>query len=112
DPALVQDRQPVAALRLLEQMGGQQHRHALQAPQRVPEVPPRAGVEARRRLVEQQHLGPVKERLRQLDPALEAAGELLDALRLPIREPEAGQLLVAALAQLSARQAVEMAVME
>jgi hypothetical protein len=61
-------RQPVGLLHVLR---GQQHRGT--APHQVvdglPHLRPAAGVEARRRLVEEQHLGPCHERRRQVQPA-------------------------------------------
>ena len=81
DQAVVDDRQPVAQLvGLLEVLRGEEDGRAalVDAPHLVPHRQPARGVEAGRRLVEEQHLGPVHERRREVEPALHAARVALD----------------------------------
>ena len=56
DPALVDDRHPIAALCFLHQVRGQKDSHVLlvaQAIKRLPKIDPRAGIEPGRGLIEQ-----------------------------------------------------------
>ena len=68
---VLDDRDAVAELLgLVEVVGGQQHglAEAAQLAHRVPRLPPRRGVEARRRLVEEDQLGVADQRQRQVQP--------------------------------------------
>jgi hypothetical protein len=70
----------------------QDDRHAVvvaQPAQVLEQVPRRARIEARARLVEQQHRRPRQEALRELRAAREAARQALDELVLPVGDPEA-----------------------
>ncbi len=81
DHALVHDHQSVAELLgLVHVVRGEDHRHALllEPEEPVPDDVACLRVEAGRRLVEQQHLGPVDQGPRDRQPALHAAGEVLD----------------------------------
>ena len=77
DRAVVEDRDPVRELvRLVEVLGGQEDRHAA-GRQRADDLPhraPAARVQARRRLVEEDHARVADERHGQVEPALHAAG--------------------------------------
>ena len=66
-------------LRFLHVVRGEKHRRPLllQAQQDVPHLAPRAGVEPRRRLVEEHDLGIVHERNRDSEALLQAPGEVL-----------------------------------
>jgi hypothetical protein len=75
-------------------------------------VAPGPGVETRRRLVEQQDLRPVEERLGQFHPPLQAPRELLDAVAHPVLQSEPGQFLADPLLQPGARQPVQVAMVE
>ena len=82
DPALVQERDPRATFRLVQVRRGHHDRQAAgkELRQQFPELTTRHGVDARRRFVEQEHVGPVDQR----------AGErqlLLHPTRQPIRAP-------------------------
>ena len=82
DHAVVDDRQPVAELvGLLEVLRGEEDRRAaaVDAPHLVPHGQPARGVEPGGRLVEEQHLGLVHERGREVEPPLHAAAVALDA---------------------------------
>ena len=77
DPAMVDDRDPVAALRFLHQVGSEENGHILlvaEAIKRLPEIDPRAGIEPGGRLIEQQKLWAMEQTFRDLDPALQSAG--------------------------------------
>src|SRR5690606_20120227 len=95
-------------VRLLLVVGHEDRRQAeplLQITQLAPHLHAQLGVEVRQRLVEQEHLGPNRNRPRQRDPLLLAAGELR---RTPIGEagePYQLQSLGDALLYLLARQA-------
>ena len=69
------ERDAVAALRLVHEMGGDENRHAVVAreiDQRAPERVARDRVDARRRLVEDENGGLVQHRDRELKPLLDA----------------------------------------
>ena len=74
-----------------------------------PHQRPRLGIEAGRRLVEEQHLRAVDQAQRDVEATLHAAGVRLDLALGGVGEPEALELLVGAPAQLHARDAVELA---
>ena len=81
DPAVVDDREPVAELvRLLQVLRRQEDRRAslVDATQLVPDGQAARGIEAGRRLVEKQHLGLVHERRREVEASLHPAGVTLD----------------------------------
>ena len=88
DLALIHDHEPVAELLGLVHVVRREHeRHALllQPVEAVPERVACLRVEPRRRLVEQHQVGIVDERPRDRQPALHAAGEMLDAALLADR---------------------------
>ena len=114
DLALVHHHEPVAELLGLVHVVRRQHqRHALllEPEQPLPDDVAGLRVEAGRRLVEQQHLGPVDQRPRDGEPALHAAGEVLDlGLRLLGELHEVEQLLAPTLRTSARGQAEEAAV--
>ena len=63
------------------------------------------GVEARRRLVEHEHLRRAEQRLRESEPLQHAARELREHRLLPAVEPHAVEQLVGLLGELGARHA-------
>ena len=78
DAPVVDDEQPVAAIGVFHQVGGDQDGQAILGPRRgqvVPEVDAGAGVETSRRLVEQDEGGSVHQSLGEIDPPLHAARE-------------------------------------
>ena len=80
-------------------MRGQQHRHPLTARQPgdlLPHGGPGLRVQARRRLVEEQHRGPVHQPERHVQAALHAAGIGLDQPSRRICQPEVREQLVRA----------------
>ena len=110
DPALVDDRDPVAALRFFHQVGGEKDGHILlvaQPVKRLPEIDPRPGIEPGGRLVEQEQLGAMEQALGDLDPPLQAAGKCLDQLAGAIAQIEFKQEMIDPRPQRRARQAVE-----
>ncbi len=112
DLAAVEEGEPVAAVGLVERVRREQDRDAL-ALARLDELPPEAsardGVEAGRRLVEEEEAGRVQHRLGDLDPPGEAAREGLDQVAGSVGELEAGEELVRPGGQAGAREAVQMA---
>src|SRR4051794_4844501 len=79
DPPLLDDRHPVGELLgLVEVVRGQHDRLAQRAQRadRLPRAAPGGGVEAGRRLVEEDQLGVADERQREVEPAQLPAGEL------------------------------------
>ena len=100
DHAAVDDRQAIAQLvGLLEVLRGEEDGRALlvDALHLVPDGQAAGGVQAGGGLVEEQHLGPVHERAREVQPALHAAAVALDAavggvLELDQREQLLGPL--------------------
>ena len=77
DLAVVDDRQAIAQLvGLLEVLRGEEHGRAagVDPAHLVPDRQPRGGVQTGRRLVEEQHIGRVDERAREVEPALHPAG--------------------------------------
>ena len=77
DPSAIDDREPRGEpVGLLEVVGGEQDRHPLLGGQTLdlaPHLHPRLGVEPGRRLIEEQHLRPVQQAHRDVQPALHAA---------------------------------------
>ena len=104
-PLSITTRRSRELLGLVHVVRGQHDGHALllEPEQPVPHDVPGLRVEPGRRLVEQQHLGPVDQRAGDGQPALHAAGEVLDlGLRL-LGELHELEQLVDALAHLGAR---------
>ncbi len=91
------DRHPVGEpLRLVHVVGGEEDRLAevAQARDHVPELAPGGGVEAGRRLVEEEQLGVADQRHADVEPPLLAAGELARPLvGFPSRPTSAIDLL-------------------
>src|SRR6185369_534889 len=83
-------RQPVAALRLVHVVGRDEEGEPLggERVDLLPELAARLGVDAGRRLVEQQQLGLVDQAGGEREALLPAAGELAGELLLPSRESE------------------------
>ena len=107
DLALVDDHEPIAELLgLVHVVGRQQQRGALllEAEQPVPEDVSRLGVEAGRRLVEQQHARVVDERPRDGEPPLHAARERVDLRLALVFELGEGEQFVGAFCDELARQ--------
>ena len=97
DPAVVDDGDAVAVLRLFHVVGRHEDGDLLFFPERVDEVPdgvPRLRVEAQGRLVQEQHAGIVEEPPGDLEPALHAAGKVLDQVVLAALELDHGEHLV------------------
>ena len=93
-------------------MGGEKHGHVLliaQTIERLPKIDSRAGIEPGGRLIEQQKLRAMEQALRDLDPALQSAGERLDEIAGAIAQIEFEQKMIDPLAQRRPGQAVEMA---
>src|SRR5690625_3790492 len=110
DPAGVDDPDPVAeAFGLLHVVRRVQHRHALDG-QRLDGLEDRVArlrVDADRRLVEDEQLGPVEEPDADVEAALHAAGELLRRVLGAVGEPDELEHLGSALPQLGTAQAVQ-----
>ena len=86
DLAAGDDRDPVGeALRLVHVVGGEEDGLAevAQAGDHLPGLAPRRGVEAGRRLVEEEQLGVADQRQADVEPALLAAGEAAGPRRPP-----------------------------
>ena len=97
DPALVDQGHAVAALGLVEVAGGDDHGDMLLGHQVVedqPQVSPRDGIDAGRRLVEDQDSRVVDERAAQGQFLLHAAGELAGQPFLKVRQIGHGQELL------------------
>jgi hypothetical protein len=80
NPSLMQKNETVATRGFFQNVRGEQYRNALLLAQffHVPrKIAPRGGVEAGGRLIHQQHLGPVQQRLGDLHAAAQSAGERL-----------------------------------
>ena len=91
ETAAVEDRDPVALLRLLHEMRREEARHAVRVadPREVgAEVATPARVEPRRGLVEEQQPRPMEHPLRELDAPPHPARELFDAIPGAVREPD------------------------
>jgi hypothetical protein len=83
-PALMHQRDAIAALSLIHKVGREKDRYAIisgEIDQRAPERVARNGVDARRGLVENEHGRPVQDRDRQLQSLLDAERQ---ALRLGV----------------------------
>ena len=95
---------------LLEVLRGEEDGHAVLARQSrhlVPQVGAARGVQAGRRLVEEQHARVMDERERKIQPALHAAGVAADLAVGRVRQPDALEQLVAARAPLGLRHALQ-----
>jgi hypothetical protein len=91
DPAVVDDGHPVGAVGLGDVVGVQEERHAgvlAQPVQVLPEVAPGLRVEPDRRLVEEEHPRPMKQRPRHLQPPLHAAREGAHDVVAAVSEPD------------------------
>ena len=111
---MVDDRDPVATLGFLHQMGCEEDGHVLLIAQPVeclPKIDPRAGIEPGGRFVEQQEFRPMEQTLRDLDPPLQSAGERLDQIVGAIAQVELDQEMIDPLAQRGPGEAVEMPLM-
>ena len=116
DPAAVDDRElrgePVG---LLEVVGGEQDRHPLLGGEPL-DLPPhlgsRLGIEARRRLVEEQHVRAVEQSHGDVQAALHAAGVGLRLAVGGIGEAEALERLCDPAAELGAGDPVELALQD
>src|SRR5439155_15083815 len=112
--AAVEDRHPLAALRLFHVVRRQHDGDAVRVAQRAQlrqEVAPGGGIEPRARLVEEQDGGPGEETLGELDAAAESARQPIDELPPALGDPEAVQEGVDARGELGTAQAVEPTVM-
>ena len=110
--AVVDHHDPVGeAVGLLEVLRGQQHGRARRRARldRLPHAQPRAGVEARGGLVEEQHRRPVDERGGQVEPPAHAAGVGLGGPLGRLGQLEALEQLVRAHPRLLAGHVVELA---
>ena len=90
---LVHDRDAVGPLGLFQQVRREHDGHAVLVAdlfEILPQVAPRAGVEAGRRLVQQQQPRPVQHALGQFDAAPQAAGERFDQVAAAGRRGPAG----------------------
>ena len=86
------DRQAIAALGLFHQVRGNQHGDVFfvaQNLQVLPQIAARAGIEAGRRLIQQQHRRVMQQTLGQLQPPLHAAGKCLGFFFGAIGKPDA-----------------------
>src|SRR5580704_3673756 len=91
DGPVVDDGDPVAVLRLVHVVRGQEDRDVLALFQVVDVVPdghPGLRVESDRRLIEEQHPGRVQQAARDLQPALHAAGVGGDHAAPPVPQPD------------------------
>ena len=90
-PAVVDDRDPLAQLVGFLHVVRREHDRLAPFVQLADHVPQREAalrVEARGRLVEEQHVGVVHDRPRHHQPLRHAARQLVDVRRGPVREPE------------------------
>src|ERR1700682_1790322 len=86
DPVVDHDDAVGEGVGLIEVVGRQDDRlaMALEAPNLVPEGPPGGGVEAYRRLVEEEHIGVAADRQRKVDALPLAPGEIVHELALEL----------------------------
>ena len=108
DLAVVDDADPVAALDLLDVVGGHQHGDlplGAQPAEIGPDALAGLGVEPDRRLVEQQDLGIVDQRPGDLEPALHARGQRPHRLVGPVGQLDQRQHFLDALPPQLARHA-------
>ena len=86
--AVAHEHELVAAVGLVHDVARDEDRRAgrSKAPEVRPELDAERGVDADRRLVEEDHLGLVHERAREREPAAHAAGELQRGRPLPIAQ--------------------------
>ena len=109
----MQNPQAIAALRLVEDVRREQDGDPLLRPQVfqvVRKVAAGAGIEPRGRLIQQEEVRVVHERLGQFDATLQTAGERLHPLLGSFRQPQPGQEGVRPLPQRSSLHSVEMPV--
>ena len=107
---MVDDADAVGVLGLVEVVGREEDRRAVgvaDLAQVVPQAAPAHGVEAGRRLVEEQHAGPVHEAADDLELALHAARERPQRLADVVAEADDRRQLLDALAVLGRHRAVE-----
>ena len=111
--AIVDDADAVAALHLLDVVGGDDQRQlalAAQAVQILPQPVARLRVEAHRRLVEKQDARVMHQRARNFEPALHAGGKRADQPLAPLRELDQRQHVGDARPPRCGRDAVDEAV--
>src|SRR5690606_19891408 len=111
-PAAVDDQEAVAAVRVLHQVRRDQDGETVAVARLAdvaPEVEARGRIEAGRRLVEEDEVGPVHQALREVDAALQSAGEALDTAVLAVAHPDPSEHLVDAALERRAVQAVQVA---
>ena len=77
----------------------------------LPQVVPRAGIEASGRLVKQQNFGMVKQSFGELDAALHPTRKSFQPIATPIEQSHAGKNLGDSLLQVGPAQAVKMSLM-
>jgi hypothetical protein len=112
DGAAVQQRQPVAAAGLFQNVGGEQDRHAFVVAQALDvarEVAARGRVEPRGGLVHQQHLRPVKQGLGDFHAPPQAARKRFHNVLAAVGEAQALGGALHPGAQIGALQPVQMA---
>ena len=89
--ARIHQRDPIAALRLVHEMGGDENGHVLLArkiDQRFPEPIPRQGIDARGRLVEDEDLGLVDDGDGERQPLADAQRQIRGSLIEIVRQTE------------------------
>ena len=107
DLAVVDDGDPVAQLvRLFHVVRRQHHGDPFftQPPHRIPHRNPALRIEPRRRLIQKQHLRPVRNRPRNLHPLRQPAGKLRGIRLRPLRQVELRQKLVRPLLRVRPRK--------
>ena len=111
---MVDDADAAGGRGLLEKMSCQEDRRAgaRKARERVDEVAARSGIEPGGRLVEEENLRAVEQRLGDLGAACEASRERLDEVVRAVQDGEAPERLRQAAREASAREAVERALYE
>src|SRR6266536_2082284 len=112
--AFVEDGQPVAAFRFLHQVGSDDDGNAFLVPQDLqvlPEIAPRAGIEAGGRFIEQQNLGMMEEALGQFNAPLHSTREGLHPVARAVEQSDPGQNLFNPLLQFRSAETIEVSLM-
>ena len=110
----IEDPDPVTLLRLFHEMGRHEHRDPFPLPERPrirPKVPPDAGIEAERRLVQEQDTRRMEEALGDLDAAPEPSRESFHPVVRAVPDAQPIQELRRARRELRAPEAVQVALM-
>ena len=112
--ALIHDGEAITTLGFFHQVRRYEDRDVLfvtENLQILPQITASAGIETRRRLIQQQDAGMVQESFSELNPALHASGERLDAFLGTICETDAREYFFDTASQSGAAEAVQVSLM-